>query len=226
MIARSSSQPALALEQVSVSFGGLRAIDDVSFAVNDGEVVGLIGPNGAGKTTAFNLITGFNRPSAGRIRFRGSELVGRKPALFRLLLETAISGRDEAVPAEERDYVQQIHSEPTAEGKLAVYARALPSIHARLAPLLVVLQAAAPTDPALADLWTQISERRAGNMTRFAGELEETGRLGVSVAEAADVIWATNSPEMYLLLVGQRGWSHERYEHWLAATWQRLLLRG
>jgi len=154
------------------------------------------------------------------------ELVGRKPALFRLLLETAISGRDEAVPAEERDYVQQIHSEPTAQGKLAVYARALPSIHARLAPLLVVLQAAAPTDPALADLWTQISERRAGNMTRFAGELEETGRLGVSVAEAADVIWATNSPEMYLLLVGQRGWSHERYEHWLAATWQRLLLRG
>ena len=70
---------ALALEQVSVAFGGLRAVDGVSFAVGDGEVVGLIGPNGAGKTTAFNLITGFNRPSAGQIRFRGAEIVGRKP---------------------------------------------------------------------------------------------------------------------------------------------------
>jgi branched-chain amino acid transport system ATP-binding protein len=70
---------ALALEQVSVSFGGLRAVADVSFVVREGEVVGLIGPNGAGKTTAFNLITGFNRPAAGRIRFRGTDLVGRKP---------------------------------------------------------------------------------------------------------------------------------------------------
>jgi branched-chain amino acid transport system ATP-binding protein len=76
---RSDHRPALALEQVSVSFGGLRAVANVSFAVNDGEVVGLIGPNGAGKTTAFNLITGFNRPSAGRILFRGNDLVGRKP---------------------------------------------------------------------------------------------------------------------------------------------------
>jgi branched-chain amino acid transport system ATP-binding protein len=75
----SDSKPILALEHVSVSFGGLRAIADVSFCIYKGEIVGLIGPNGAGKTTAFNLITGFLRPSEGRILYRGVELNGRKP---------------------------------------------------------------------------------------------------------------------------------------------------
>ncbi|MFL6139387.1 MAG: hypothetical protein ACJ74O_16500 [Frankiaceae bacterium] len=44
------------------------------------------------------------------------------------------------------------------------------------------------------------------------------------VDEAADVVWATNAPELYLLLVGQRGWEPERYERWLAESWARLLL--
>ena len=70
---------ALSVEHVSVRFGGLTAVADMSFAVHDGEVVGLIGPNGAGKTTAFNVITGFLRPSAGAIRFRGAALDGLPP---------------------------------------------------------------------------------------------------------------------------------------------------
>ena len=152
------------------------------------------------------------------------ELVGRKADLFRLLIETAISGRDSAVPAEERSYVQEIHAEPTAAGKLRVYADALPSLLARLAPLIEVLQAAASAEPALGDLWQEIGERRAQNMLRFAAELAETGDLAVPVAEAADVMWATNSPEFYLLLVHRRGWSPEAYGAWLADTWQRLLL--
>ena len=79
MSTANGSKPVLTLEHVSVSFGGLCAIADVSFSIHDGEIVGLIGPNGAGKTTAFNLITGFLRPSAGRILYRAVELNGRKP---------------------------------------------------------------------------------------------------------------------------------------------------
>ena len=135
------------------------------------------------------------------------ELVGRKPALFRLLIETAISGEDQAVPADEREYVQRMQAEPTAKGALAIYAKALPLIHARLAPLVAVLQAAASAESELAELWHEISERRATNMRRFAAQLESTGELAVSADRAADVIWATNSPELYLLLVGQRGWT-------------------
>jgi branched-chain amino acid transport system ATP-binding protein len=70
---------ALSVEHVSVHFGGLTAVADMSFAVREGEVVGLIGPNGAGKTTAFNVITGFLRPSAGAIRYRGAPLNGLRP---------------------------------------------------------------------------------------------------------------------------------------------------
>jgi len=60
-------------------FGGLRAVHDLSFQVNAGEILGLIGPNGAGKTTAFNLIAGFIRPTEGRVLLEGEDLAGMKP---------------------------------------------------------------------------------------------------------------------------------------------------
>lgn len=62
------------LEHVSRTFGGLKAVDDVSLTLQQGELVGLIGPNGAGKTTLFNLITGFTRPSSGSIRWEGRDI--------------------------------------------------------------------------------------------------------------------------------------------------------
>ena len=61
------------------TFGGLVAVNDVSFSVEQGSVMGIIGPNGAGKTTVFNLITGNYTPDRGEILFRGQSLVGRKP---------------------------------------------------------------------------------------------------------------------------------------------------
>ena len=151
-------------------------------------------------------------------------LAGRKPDLFRLLIESAISGRDQAVPAEERAYVQRIHSAATAQGKLRVYAESLPEIMARLAPLVTLVHQASAAEPELADLWHEIAERRAANMRRFAAELEDTGQLAVPVDEAADIIWATNSTDLYSLLVWQRGWTDQRYGRWLGEAWERLLL--
>jgi branched-chain amino acid transport system ATP-binding protein len=69
----------LEFEKVSKRFGGLLATNDVSFHVDEGEIVFLIGPNGAGKTTAFNLITGYVKPNAGTIRFRGQDITGIPP---------------------------------------------------------------------------------------------------------------------------------------------------
>jgi AcrR family transcriptional regulator len=153
--------------------------------------------------------------------------VGPKPVLFRLLVETAISGSEEPVPALERDYVRAIRAEPDPARKLALYAQAVGRIQQRLAPLVQVLQQAAAGDAELRALWQAIADRRAANMRLFAAELAATGGLrpGLSVEEAADVLWSTNSPELYLLLVGQRGWDPDRYQQWLADAWQRLLLR-
>jgi len=69
----------LEFEKVSKRFGGLLATNDVSFHVDEGEIVFLIGPNGAGKTTVFNLITGYVKPDSGTIRFAGQDITGREP---------------------------------------------------------------------------------------------------------------------------------------------------
>jgi len=71
--------PLLDVEGLSVRFGGLTAVNGVSFSVDEGAVVGLIGPNGAGKTTCFGLITGFIAPTEGTVRFRGRALTGWPP---------------------------------------------------------------------------------------------------------------------------------------------------
>jgi AcrR family transcriptional regulator len=154
--------------------------------------------------------------------------VGKKPALFRLLVEAAISGRDEVVPAQERGYVQAIRAEPDAARKLQIYSAALRAIQPRLAPLLRVLQAAAPLDAGLRALWEEIAQRRAANMRLLAKDLAATGRLraGLSLGQAADIIWSMNSPEFYDLLVEQRRWSPEEFERWLADAWIRLLLEN
>ena len=69
----------LELDKVGKRFGGLHAVRDLSFAVNEREIVGLIGPNGAGKSTLFNLINGVFRPDTGRILFGGTDITGAKP---------------------------------------------------------------------------------------------------------------------------------------------------
>ena len=71
--------PILSVDHVGVRFGGLVAIADLHFDVHPGEIVSLIGPNGAGKTTAFNVMTGFLKPSQGQVRFRGTSLQGLQP---------------------------------------------------------------------------------------------------------------------------------------------------
>ncbi len=69
----------LVVRDLSKRFGGLRAVQDLSFSVGEGQIVALIGPNGAGKTTCFNLITGYYRPDAGSVLAFGHELVGLRP---------------------------------------------------------------------------------------------------------------------------------------------------
>ncbi|MCL4765049.1 MAG: ABC transporter ATP-binding protein [Hyphomicrobiaceae bacterium] len=70
---------ALAVEGLSIRFGGLLAVEDLTFEVMEGEVLSLIGPNGAGKTSAFNAITGYIEPAAGEVLYRGKRLTGLKP---------------------------------------------------------------------------------------------------------------------------------------------------
>lgn len=153
-------------------------------------------------------------------------IMGSKSALLRKLIERAISGAGEAVSAEERDYVVEMRAEPDPIRKLARYARAIREMQARLAPLFLVLREGSRREPLLADLWAEISERRATNMRRLVADVAENTPLRTDLThdEAADILWATNSPEFYVLLVVDRGWSPDRFEEWILDLWVRSLL--
>ncbi len=69
----------LALDRVTMQFGGLTAVSDFSLEIEKGEIVGLIGPNGAGKTTIFNIITGVYKPTSGKVRLNGADIAGLRP---------------------------------------------------------------------------------------------------------------------------------------------------
>jgi branched-chain amino acid transport system ATP-binding protein len=76
---RAVLKPLLEIKNITMKFGSLAANEDVSFTIHDNEIVSLIGPNGAGKTTLFNCITGFYKPFAGRVVFRGRDITGMYP---------------------------------------------------------------------------------------------------------------------------------------------------
>ncbi|HEY0357702.1 MAG TPA: ATP-binding cassette domain-containing protein, partial [Mycobacteriales bacterium] len=82
----------LALRSVTVRFGGLVALDDVSLRVPPGDVLGVIGPNGAGKTTVFNVVCGFVRPSSGSLTLDGAPLTARPPRLAGLGIARTLQG--------------------------------------------------------------------------------------------------------------------------------------
>jgi AcrR family transcriptional regulator len=151
---------------------------------------------------------------------------GRKPAILRELVETSLSGTDTAVPAEQRDYVREIREAATAREKIVRYAAAVAEIQARLAPVHRALAEASVGDPELAELRTEISQRRARNMRLFAADLRATGELRPDLTddEVADVVWTMNAPEFSALLLGERGWTTSRFETFLADAWTRLLL--
>ena len=74
-----SEKPLLVVEDVNKTFGGVQALSSVSFKVNAGDILGIIGPNGSGKTTLINTITGFVRPTTGRVIFQGKEITAWPP---------------------------------------------------------------------------------------------------------------------------------------------------
>jgi AcrR family transcriptional regulator len=154
------------------------------------------------------------------------ELVGRKPMVLRELIEQALSGTDHEVVAEERAHVKALQAESDPAKKLAIYARAVCATQQRMAPLFLALRDASSTELEAQRIWQEISDRRAANMRKLAKELRDSGglRAGLSIDHAADIIWATNSSELFVLLTIERGWSPRRFERCLADSWCRLLL--
>jgi AcrR family transcriptional regulator len=151
--------------------------------------------------------------------------VGRKPQLVLSVIDTMLAGTDEPLPAEQRDYVLAIGSEPTAVGRIEIYAAAVARLVPHTAPLQEALRKAGDTDAVCAATWLRLVTRRAANMLLFAADLRSTGELRADLTdqEVADIVWSTNAAE-YWLLLAQRGWTPARYQGLLVDVWSRTLL--
>jgi branched-chain amino acid transport system ATP-binding protein len=152
----------LAAEDISVRFGGLRALNEVSLSVPAGQIVGLIGPNGAGKTTMFNVLTGLQRCGHGRVVFGGNDISGWPPhrrgragiarTFQRLALFTRMSVHDNLVASWESSH------------RGGVFGRGRAQRRRRVDDLMSLL-----------DLWP-VADRLAGELSTGQGRMVELGR--------------------------------------------------
>jgi AcrR family transcriptional regulator len=140
-----------------------------------------------------------------------------KARLLKATFDVSVAGDDDATPMAERDVITAIRAEPDAAKKITMYAAHLADTAPRTVPLQLVARAAAGVDEAAAEVWAQMRQEMLTAMTYFTADLQATGQLrsGASTDEARDVLWAYHSPEIYELLVLERGWSTEQYSRFV-----------
>ncbi|AZG45073.1 TetR/AcrR family transcriptional regulator [Gordonia insulae] len=142
---------------------------------------------------------------------------GGKAGLLKEAFDQALAGDDEPVAVADRPESRAIDAEPDITTKLSMYATVAATRSHRAGRLMLVIRDGARSDDALATLWADALGQRLRGMTMLATHLAETGdlRTGVSMEDARDTLWTLISPEIYELLVVQRGWSVDGYRDWI-----------
>ena len=144
-------------------------------------------------------------------------LFSSKLGILKALLDVSIAGDDEAAPLEDRPYVRRLLADPDPRSQLSGFASITRGIMIRTEPVYRILVSAAGSDPDAAALLAEQTRHRQRGQAQIARVLAHAGALRPELREreAADIIHALMSPEVYRLLVGDRGWRPERYEQWL-----------
>jgi AcrR family transcriptional regulator len=146
-------------------------------------------------------------------------LFSSKLGILKAVLDVSVGGDDEAVAMVDRPRVRALLSDEDPKNQLAGFTALLRELMARAAPVHRILADAARSDEAAASLLAEFSRQRHEGQRRIARALARAGALrpGIRERDAADMVHALASPEVYGLLVFDRGWSGERYEKWLKA---------
>jgi AcrR family transcriptional regulator len=149
-----------------------------------------------------------------------------KTGLLRALWNLLLRGDKEPIPVGERPWFRAVLEEPDPVRKLRLNIRNATAVRQRIGPLLDVIREAAPGEPEIAQLWTRIQDEFYENQRAVVEDLRRRKALqrGLGVARAADILWTLNHPDVYRLLVGQRGWSPDEHETWLVAALADQLL--
>jgi AcrR family transcriptional regulator len=147
-----------------------------------------------------------------------------KAGVLKALFDVSVAGDDEPIPMAERAVIQTVRDEPDAARKLELYAKHLAATMPRSAPVQLLARDGAASSPDAAEVWKQIRHETLTGMTMFASGLASTGQLRVSATQARDILWTYHAPELYELLVLERGWSATRYGKFIAQAWIDALL--
>jgi AcrR family transcriptional regulator len=151
---------------------------------------------------------------------------GNKRAILTELLDQAIAGDDQPVPTLERPWVRQAMEAPDPREQLRIQTAAARQIFERAAPILEVVRNAAAADPEMAELWRANADQRRTVYSQLAAALVAKGGLAsrLSITQAVDVVFALVSPELYYLLVLERGWSPQQWEDFVMSSLQHHLI--
>ncbi|MDT0169719.1 helix-turn-helix domain-containing protein [Pseudarthrobacter sp. BRE9] len=148
-----------------------------------------------------------------------------KAGLLRHVWYVDFRGDDADVTLYDRAEMQSILAEPDLPNRIRRHAVFVTASNRRIYPLLDALAGAAASEPDAAAMLAEWADRRLDVATRYAHAAAGTGQLAVSEEECRDVMYATMDGTLWAQLVGQRGWSDERFSDWLAATWIGALVR-
>jgi AcrR family transcriptional regulator len=151
-----------------------------------------------------------------------------KSGLLRALWDLRLKGDDGSPAVNAHQWFREVIDERDPVRKLQLNARNSRVAKVRIGPLFKVIRGAAEIDDDCGALWDLIQREFHANQRVVVQSLHRLGALqqGLSVARATDVLWTLNHPDVWLLLVDQRGWSPKAYEHWLATTSTAQLLDG
>ena len=150
-----------------------------------------------------------------------------KAGLLRALWHLRLRGDEDDVPIGERPWYREVIAEPDPERQLRLGARNAREVKGRAAKLMLVMRDAAGADVDTAALWRRIQDDFLANQRAVVDAIDAKGALapGLDAARAADILWTLNHPDVWHLLVDERGWTPEEWERWFADTACAQLLR-
>jgi AcrR family transcriptional regulator len=143
-----------------------------------------------------------------------------KRTLLKEAVDVAAVGDDAPIPLLERPFVQQVRDEPDPRRALAIWLATGKEIFVRIAPIMGVVRDAAGADEAMAEQWAINQQQRATAHRALVDLLAEKGALrdGLSAGRATDIVFSLVSPELFLLLTVERGWTVDEWERWITET--------
>jgi AcrR family transcriptional regulator len=151
-----------------------------------------------------------------------------KSGVLRALWNLRLRGDDDEAPVGERAWYREVLEEPDPERQVRLTAQNSRMVKERIGPLLGVIRSAAPVDADSAALWNRIQSDFYENQRGIVEALHKRKALrrGLDVKRASDILWTLNHPDLWQLLVGERGWTAEQWERWFTEAVRAQLLRN